>query len=84
MTESEKSPLPPFVKGGAENAPFRKGGRAPRGGIYERDCANLLHLGLEADSSGVANDNEVEVKVGKNTVRPALPMALSGHSLILP
>ncbi len=47
VTESDKSPLPPFFKGGAENAPFRKGGRAQRGGISVRHCANLMWFDLD-------------------------------------
>lgn len=47
MTKSEKSPRPPFVKGGVGNAPFWKGSRAQRGEICPADCANLLPLGLE-------------------------------------
>src|SRR5713101_7050901 len=46
VTESDKFPLPPFCKGGAENAPFRKGGRAQRGGISVRHCANLMWFDL--------------------------------------
>jgi hypothetical protein len=33
-----KSPLPPFAKGGTEIAPFTKGGRAQRGGIFASPC----------------------------------------------
>ena len=47
VTESDKSPLPPFFKGGAETAPFRKGGRAQRGGISARLCANVLWSDLD-------------------------------------
>ena len=46
VTESDKSPLPPFFKGGAENAPFRKGGRAQRGGISVGHCANVMWFDL--------------------------------------
>ncbi len=47
MTESDKSPLSPLLqRGGAENAPFRKGGRAQRGGISVRHCANLMWFDL--------------------------------------
>ncbi len=59
MTESDKSPLPPFIKGGAENAPFHKGGRAQRGGILVRDCANLMWSDLvqpvDLCAQGLAN-----------------------------
>jgi glycosyltransferase involved in cell wall biosynthesis len=43
-----KSPLPPFVKGGADQALFVKGGRAERGGILLRHCLNLVHCDLAA------------------------------------
>ena len=43
---SRLQPLPPFFKGGAENAPFRKGGRAQRGGISVGHCANLMWFDL--------------------------------------
>jgi hypothetical protein len=33
VTAREKSPLAPLCQRGGQNAPFRKGGRAERGGI---------------------------------------------------
>jgi hypothetical protein len=40
-------PRPPFSKGGTEIAPFIKGGRAQRGGIYGIACANLVWFDLD-------------------------------------
>jgi hypothetical protein len=42
----ENPPYPSFGKGGNPNAPFRKGGRAQRGGISVRHCTNLVWFDL--------------------------------------
>jgi len=43
----EIPPNPPFAKGGTEIAPFSKGGRAQRGGIFVGHCANLVWSDLD-------------------------------------
>jgi len=45
-TRCEIPPIPPLSKGGTKSAPFRKGGRAGRGGISVRHCANVLWFDL--------------------------------------
>jgi aminoglycoside phosphotransferase (APT) family kinase protein len=42
-----KSPLAPLFQRGGLNTPFRKGGRAQRGGISVRDCANVICFDLD-------------------------------------
>jgi hypothetical protein len=44
----EIPPSPPLAKGGTESAPFQKGGRAPRGGIFVGRRANLVWSDLAA------------------------------------
>src|SRR5215510_11898552 len=43
-TCSEKSSLAPLWQRGGSNAPFSKGGRTQRGGIFVRDCTNVMWL----------------------------------------
>lgn len=48
LSEQQKSPLPPFSKGGAETAPFMKGGRAQRQGILTGEEAKSITFGFLA------------------------------------